>query len=78
VAKNPCFAAHEKLDKMVVLLGSNDVTLDKLAEYTQSEDVGMRVTRRTARTMRRTTAMTWLRWTRQLTMPRPSGMGSRL
>jgi len=37
-----CFAAHEKLDNLVVLLDSNDVTLDKMAEYTQSEDVGMR------------------------------------
>ena len=37
-----CFAAHEKLDNLIVLLDSNDVTLDKMADYTQSEDVGAR------------------------------------
>lgn len=34
-----CFAAHEKLDNLIVLYDSNEVTLDKMAEYTQSEDV---------------------------------------
>ncbi|GMI03867.1 hypothetical protein TrRE_jg9635 [Triparma retinervis] len=37
-----CFAAHEKLDNLIVLLDSNDVTLDKMADYTQSEDVAAR------------------------------------
>jgi len=37
-----CFAAHEKLDNLVVLYDSNDVTLDKMADFTQSEDVGAR------------------------------------
>ena len=34
-----CFAAHEKLDNLIVLYDANEVTLDKMAEYTQSEDV---------------------------------------
>merc|ERR1712176_943351 len=34
-----CFAAHEKLDNLIVLLDANEVTLDKMAEYTQSEDI---------------------------------------
>jgi len=33
------FAAHEKLDNLIVLYDANDVTLDKMAEFTQSEDV---------------------------------------
>merc|ERR1712127_1056032 len=33
------FAAHEKLDNLVVLYDANEVTLDKMAEYTQSEDI---------------------------------------
>mmetsp|Transcript_8242 Transcript_8242/g.15124 ORF Transcript_8242/g.15124 Transcript_8242/m.15124 type:complete len:708 (+) Transcript_8242:32-2155(+) len=33
-----CFAAHEKLDNLILLFDSNDVTLDKMAEFTQSED----------------------------------------
>lgn len=37
-----CFAAHEKLDNLIVLFDSNEVTLDKMAEYTQSEDIGKR------------------------------------
>jgi len=37
-----CFAAHEKLDNLIVLYDANDVTLDKMADYTQSEDVGAR------------------------------------
>merc|ERR1711988_641157 len=32
------FAAHEKLDNLILLFDSNDVTLDKMAEFTQSED----------------------------------------
>jgi len=39
-----CFAAHEKLDNLIVLFDSNDVTLDKMADYTQSEDVAARYT----------------------------------
>jgi transketolase len=41
-AEAACFAAHEKLDNLIVMMDSNDVTLDKMAEYTQSEDVGAR------------------------------------
>jgi len=33
------FAAHEKLDNLIVLYDANEVTLDKMAEYTQSEDI---------------------------------------
>merc|ERR1719287_472627 len=36
------FAGHEKLDNLVVMYDSNGVTLDKMAEHTQSEDVAMR------------------------------------
>jgi len=36
------FAAHEKLDNLILLFDSNDVTLDKMAEFTQSEDHAMR------------------------------------
>ncbi|CAM9323065.1 unnamed protein product [Chrysoparadoxa australica] len=36
------FAAHEQLDNLVVIYDSNDVTLDKMAEFTHSEDVGLR------------------------------------
>ena len=41
-AEASCFAAHEKLDNFIVLYDANDVTLDKMAEFTQSEDVGAR------------------------------------
>jgi transketolase len=41
-AEAAAFAAHEKLDNLVVLFDSNEVTLDKMAEYTQSEDILMR------------------------------------
>jgi transketolase len=34
-----CFAAHEKLDNLIVMYDANQVTLDKMAEYTQSEDI---------------------------------------
>eukprot|EP00522_Entomoneis_paludosa_P002269 CAMPEP_0172471044 /NCGR_PEP_ID=MMETSP1065-20121228/67613_1 /TAXON_ID=265537 /ORGANISM="Amphiprora paludosa, Strain CCMP125" /LENGTH=708 /DNA_ID=CAMNT_0013229129 /DNA_START=423 /DNA_END=2549 /DNA_ORIENTATION=- len=34
-----CFAAHEQLDNLIVMYDANEVTLDKMAEYTQSEDV---------------------------------------
>jgi transketolase len=38
-AEAACFAAHEKLDNLIVLYDANAVTLDKMAEYTQSEDI---------------------------------------
>jgi len=38
-AEAAAFAAHEKLDNLVILYDANDVTLDKMAEYTQSEDI---------------------------------------
>ena len=36
------FAGHEKLDNLILMYDSNGVTLDKMAEHTQSEDVGKR------------------------------------
>merc|ERR1719298_15499 len=36
------FAGHEKLDNLILMYDSNGVTLDKMAEHTQSEDVNMR------------------------------------
>merc|ERR1711966_559850 len=41
-AEAACFAAHEKLDNLIILYDANEVTLDKMAEYTQSEDIIMR------------------------------------
>mmetsp|Transcript_27848 Transcript_27848/g.75768 ORF Transcript_27848/g.75768 Transcript_27848/m.75768 type:complete len:710 (+) Transcript_27848:136-2265(+) len=41
-AEAAAFAAHEKLDNLIVLYDANEVTLDKMAEYTQSEDILMR------------------------------------
>jgi len=38
-AESACFAAQEKLDNLIILYDSNEVTLDKMAEYTQSEDI---------------------------------------
>eukprot|EP00980_Cylindrotheca_fusiformis_P025319 scaffold13478_cov132-Cylindrotheca_fusiformis.AAC.12 len=38
-AESAAFAAHEKLDNLIVLYDANEVTLDKMAEYTQSEDI---------------------------------------
>jgi len=38
-AEAACFAAHEKLDNLIIIYDSNEVTLDKMAEYTQSEDI---------------------------------------
>lgn len=38
-AEAACFAAHEKLDNLILLYDANEVTLDKMAEYTQSEDI---------------------------------------
>merc|ERR1719231_1579615 len=36
------FADHEQLDNLILMYDSNGVTLDKMAEHTQSEDVQMR------------------------------------
>merc|ERR1719183_406078 len=41
-AEGAQFAAHEGLDNLIIIYDSNDVTLDKMAEYTQSEDTAMR------------------------------------
>ena len=38
-AETAAFAAQEKLDNLIILYDSNEVTLDKMAEYTQSEDI---------------------------------------
>ena len=38
-AEAAAFAAHEKLDNLIILYDANEVTLDKMAEYTQSEDI---------------------------------------
>lgn len=38
-SETAAFAAHEKLDNLIVLYDANEVTLDKMAEYTQSEDI---------------------------------------
>uniref|UniRef100_UPI0005B8E3C6 1-deoxy-D-xylulose-5-phosphate synthase N-terminal domain-containing protein n=1 Tax=Geminisphaera colitermitum TaxID=1148786 RepID=UPI0005B8E3C6 len=36
------FAAHQKLDNLIVIFDSNDVTLDAMADKTQSDDVAKR------------------------------------
>jgi len=38
-AEAAAFAAHEQLDNLIVMYDANEVTLDKMAEYTQSEDI---------------------------------------
>ncbi len=38
------FAGHQKLDNLILLFDSNDVTLDAMADKTQSEDPGARFT----------------------------------
>lgn len=38
-AEAAAFAAHEKLDNLIIMYDANEVTLDKMAEYTQSEDI---------------------------------------
>ncbi len=38
-AEAAAFAAHEKLDNLIIMHDANEVTLDKMAEYTQSEDI---------------------------------------
>jgi len=32
------YAGHDGLDNLIVIYDSNDVTLDKMADFTQSED----------------------------------------
>lgn len=41
-AEAAAFSAHEQLDNLIILYDSNDVTLDKMAEYTMSEDTATR------------------------------------
>ncbi|CAM9400053.1 unnamed protein product [Choristocarpus tenellus] len=41
-AEAAAFSAHEQLDNLIIIYDSNDVTLDKMAEFTHSEDVGAR------------------------------------
>jgi transketolase len=41
-AESAAFAAHEKLDNLIIMYDANDVTLDDMADKTQSEDVGAR------------------------------------
>lgn len=37
-----CFAGHEGLDNLIVIYDANDVTLDKMADFTQSENSAAR------------------------------------
>merc|ERR1712019_238923 len=41
-AEAAAFAAHNGLDNLIYIFDSNDVTLDKMADFTQSEDVAVR------------------------------------
>jgi len=41
-AEAAAFAAHENLDNLIYIFDSNNVTLNNMADYTQSEDVGKR------------------------------------
>lgn len=41
-AEAAAFSAHEQLDNLIIMYDSNDVTLDKMAEFTMSEDTGKR------------------------------------
>merc|ERR1719482_1048340 len=41
-AEAAAFAAHNQLDNLIYIFDSNDVTLDKMADFTQSEDIAMR------------------------------------
>merc|ERR1719399_113330 len=43
-AEAAAFAAHNKLDNLIYMFDSNDVTLDKMADFTQSEDFEQRFT----------------------------------
>merc|ERR1719311_1038323 len=41
-AEGAAFAAHNQLDNLIYIFDSNDVTLDKMADFTQSEDFAAR------------------------------------
>lgn len=41
-AEAAAFSAHEQLDNLIIMYDSNDVTLDKMAEFTMSEDTAKR------------------------------------
>merc|ERR1719502_2646635 len=41
-AEGAAFAAHNGLDNLIYIFDSNDVTLDNMADFTQSEDIAMR------------------------------------
>ncbi|CAN0500637.1 unnamed protein product, partial [Laminaria digitata] len=41
-AEAAAFSAHEQLDNLIIMYDSNDVTLDKMAEFTMSEDTAAR------------------------------------
>src|SRR6201997_2159172 len=41
-AEAAAFAGHQKLDNLILIYDSNDVTLDAMAKMTQSEDTGER------------------------------------
>merc|ERR1712048_938883 len=41
-AEAAAFAAHNGLDNLIYIFDSNDVTLDNMADFTQSEDIAMR------------------------------------
>merc|ERR1719321_206986 len=41
-AEAAAFAAHNQLDNLIYIFDSNDVTLDKMADFTQSDDIAMR------------------------------------
>jgi len=43
-AEAAAFAAHNQLDNLIYMFDSNDVTLDKMADFTQSEDFEKRFT----------------------------------
>jgi transketolase len=52
------FAGHQKLDNLILIYDSNDVTLDAMADKTQSENTAL-ASRRSSGTSRRSTATTW-------------------
>lgn len=41
-AEAAAFSAHEKLDNLIIMYDANAVTLDKMAEFTMSEDTAKR------------------------------------
>ena len=53
------FAGHFKLDNLILIYDSNDVTLDAMANETQSENTGASVSRPSSGTCRPSTATTW-------------------